>query len=78
MTVEGGVRLIAGTIVLVTAATSHPACPLFVSENMLYVTGFVGVMLVQSVFTGFCPSVFVLKKLGFKSTEQGGAIAPSP
>ncbi len=78
MTVEGGVRLIAGTLVLVTAATSHPACPLFVSEKMLYITGFVGFMLIQSVFTGFCPSVLVLKKLGLKSREQGGAIAPSP
>lgn len=66
MTVDGGVRLMAGVVVLVTVGMSHPGCPLFVSQNLLLVTTFVGIMLVQSPFTGFCPSAFVLKKLGLK------------
>lgn len=67
MTVEGGVRIAAGVVVLVTVGMSHPSCPLYVSHNLLLVTTFVGVMLVQSPFTGFCPSAWVLKKLGLKS-----------
>lgn len=78
MTVEGGLRLVAGTVVLVTTAMGHPACPLFVSEHVLFVTGAVAFMLVQSVFTGICPTATVLRKMGLKSSEQRGAIAPSP
>jgi hypothetical protein len=77
MTVEGGVRVVAGTIVLATTAMSHPQCPLYVSSHLLFIAGFVGFMLVQSAFTGFCPAAFFLKKLGMKSSE-GGAISPSP
>lgn len=66
MTVDGGVRLIAGVVVLFTVGMSHSDCPLFVSQNMLLVTTFVGVMLVQSPFTGFCPSAWALRKLGLK------------
>ncbi|HMP75262.1 MAG TPA: DUF2892 domain-containing protein, partial [Kiritimatiellia bacterium] len=29
-------------------------------------TAFVGVNLIQSAFTGFCPAAMLLKKLGFK------------
>ncbi len=78
MTVESGVRLVAGVLVLVTSAMSHPRSPLFVSESLLYVTGLVGFMLFQSVFTGICPAAFFLKKLGLKSGEQSGAMSPSP
>ncbi len=78
MTVEGGVRLIAGTMVLVTTAVSDPRCPLYVSENLLFVAGFVGFMLLQSAFTGFCPAAFFLKKLGLKSAQESVASSPSP
>lgn len=69
MTVENGVRVVAGTFVILSAAMADPRCPLFVSQNLLFFTGLVGVMLVQSAFTGFCPAGIVLKKLGLK----GGA-----
>lgn len=77
MTVEGGVRVVAGTVVLATTAMSHPACPLYVSSHLLFVTGFVGFMLLQSAFTGFCPAAILLKKLGLKSGD-GGAVSPAP
>lgn len=69
MTVEGGVRIAAGVVVLVTVGMSHPSCPLFVSQNMLWVTTFVGVMLIQSPFTGFCPAAMIMKAMGLKSAS---------
>jgi hypothetical protein len=77
MTIEGGVRAVAGTVVLLSVAVAHPKCPLYVSENFLFLTAFVGFMLVQSVFTGLCPTALVLKKLGLRSAE-GGRPSPSP
>lgn len=71
MTIEGGVRLVAGTVVLLSVGMSHPKCPLYVTENMLFVTTFVGLMLVQSTFTGFCPSAIILRKLGLKGANDG-------
>jgi CDP-diglyceride synthetase len=72
MTIEGAVRVVAGTVVLATVALSHPKCPLYVSDNLLFITAFVGFMLVQSAFTGICPAAFFLRKLGMKDP------APAP
>jgi hypothetical protein len=66
MTVESGVRLVASSVILLSLALAHPKCPLYVSENWLFVTTFVGVMLFQSAFTGFCPAAIILRKLGLK------------
>jgi hypothetical protein len=38
--------------------------------NWLWLTGFVGVNLLQSSLTGFCPLATILKKMG---TQQGAA-----
>jgi hypothetical protein len=67
MTVEGGVRLVSSVVVLATVAVSHPKCPLYVSDNWLFVTAAAALMQLQSVFTGFCPLATLLKKLGLKS-----------
>ena len=40
--------------------------------------GFVGFMLVQSAFTGFCPAAFFLRKAGLKSADEGRAASPAP
>ncbi len=32
----------------------------------LLLTGFIGLNAFQAAFTGFCPAVIILKKLGFK------------
>lgn len=66
MTVEKGVRLLAGTFTLAGVATAHPQCPLFVSAHMLWLPAFVGFMLAQSAFTGLCPAAIILRKLGLK------------
>lgn len=61
MTVDNGVRVVAGTMVLVSLALG-----LKVSPWWFLLTAFVGVNLIQSAFTGFCPAANILKKLGLK------------
>ncbi|EAT16004.1 DUF2892 domain-containing protein [Desulfuromonas acetoxidans] len=39
----------------------------FHNLHWLWFTGFVGANLVQASFTGFCPLVKILKKIGMKS-----------
>jgi DUF2892 family protein len=69
MTTENGVRALAGTFVLVTLALG-----VLVSSGFLWLTAFVGVNLLQSAFTGFCPAAAILRKLG---TRDAGAAHPS-
>ena len=59
MKTESCIRLLAGTLVLVGVALAH-----FVNPWWLLLPVFVGVNLVQSVFTGFCPAEMILHKLG--------------
>ena len=61
MTVENGVRALAGTFVLISLALG-----LLVNKYWFIFTGFVGVNLLQSAFTGLCPAEMIFKKLGFK------------
>lgn len=61
MTIENGVRILAGSMVLLSLFLTH-----YVHENFIWLTVFVGLNLIQSAFTGICPAVFFLKKLGFK------------
>ncbi len=67
MTVENGVRVFAGTMVLISVALVY-----FVSPWWLLLTAFVGIQLIQSAFTGFCPPAYVLRKLGFKNAAACG------
>ncbi len=67
MTIENGVRAIAGIFVLASLAMGTQGCPLYVSRYWLFFTAFIGFMLVQSAFTGICPAAFFLKKLGLRS-----------
>ena len=60
MKIDGFIRILAGSMVLVSVALVH-----FVSPWWLLLTCFVGVNLIQSVFTGFCPPSIVLRKLGW-------------
>lgn len=69
MTVENGVRVWAGVMVLVSVALV-----VWVSKWWLIFTAFIGVNLIQSAFTGFCPATDILKKCGLK--EAGGGETP--
>ncbi|HFG1592172.1 TPA: DUF2892 domain-containing protein [Vibrio cholerae] len=61
MKIENGVRVLAGSMVLLSVILTW-----FVHPNFLWLTVFVGVNLIQSAFTGFCPAAFFLKKLGLR------------
>ena len=62
MTVERLLRGIAGTFVLVTVVLAR-----YHSPYWLFFTAFVGLNLLQSAFTNWCPMITILKKLGVKS-----------
>lgn len=55
------IRLIAGFFVLISVLLSH-----FHHPYWLFFTGFVGVMLIVSSLTGFCPMELILKAIGVK------------
>lgn len=59
MTVENGIRVVAGSLVLAGLALAILVHPLW-----LLLPGFVGVNLIQSAFTGFCPAGWIVKKFG--------------
>lgn len=59
MSSEKFVRTMAGTVVIASAALTH-----LVSEWWLLLTCFVGLNLIQSAYTGFCPPVILARKLG--------------
>lgn len=59
---EQAVLVFAGIMVLVSVLLT-----VFVHANFVWFTLFIGVNMIQSVFTGFCPAAIVLDKVfGFK------------
>jgi hypothetical protein len=63
---EGAIRILAGTLILISIALAH-----WVSSLWLLLTAFVGLNLVQSAFTGFCPAEMIFRRLGVgRSTEE--------
>jgi len=71
MSTERIVRSVAGFFVLLSLALGVEASPLFVSTYFLWFTAFVGANLFQSGFTGLCPLVNILHKLGIKDSAGG-------
>ena len=66
MKTESYIRILAGTLVLVSVALAH-----FVSSWWLLLAVFVGLNLVQSAFTGFCPAEIILHQLGLGKDACG-------
>ncbi len=65
MTVEDALRAIAGFFVLLSLALGwfvHPYWYLF--------TAFVGLNLLQSAFTGWCPMMAILRKAGVRESTS--------
>jgi hypothetical protein len=69
MTVDNALRAIAGFFVLLSLALGVQASPLFVNANFLWFTAFVGANLFQSGFTGTCPMMWFLRRLGSKQAH---------
>jgi hypothetical protein len=61
MTVERVVRGMAGFFVVVSVLLGH-----YHSQYWLFFTGFVGLNLLQSAFTDWCPAMTLLEKAGLK------------
>jgi Protein of unknown function (DUF2892) len=59
MNVDRLLRLVAGAFVLLSLALGH-----WVSPYWYLFTAFVGLNLLQSAFTNWCPMMTILKKLG--------------
>jgi hypothetical protein len=71
MTIERIIRIMAGFFVLLSLALGYHGSPVFVSEWFLAFTAFVGLNLLQSGFTGFCPPEKLLARMGFKQGDGG-------
>jgi len=65
MTVEYAVRLLAGTLVLISVLLSW-----LVSQWWLLLGTFVGLNLIQSSFTGFCPAEKIIGKCFFSGQAK--------
>jgi hypothetical protein len=61
MSMENKIRVLAGILVLVSSILA-----LFVSPYWLALAGFVGINLIQSAFTNFCPAEKLLSKISSK------------
>jgi hypothetical protein len=65
MTVERSVRLLAGVMVLASLALAY-----YVSPYWYLLTAFVGLNLLQSAFTNWCPAMAVFRVMGLKDPEN--------
>ena len=59
MTIERAVRIMAGIMILISVLLTH-----FVSHWWVLFTVFIGLNLLQSGFSNWCPGMSVLKALG--------------
>ena len=61
MTIEPMLRLIAGAFVLASVALGH-----YVDPRFFLLTACVGLNLLQSAFSGWCPMMALLRRLGVR------------
>jgi hypothetical protein len=61
MTIERGLRLMAGVVVTLSAVLAYVHSPFW-----LILTIFAGLNLFQSAFTNWCPAVWILSKFGLR------------
>ncbi len=62
MNLDRAVFAFAGVMILVSVALVY-----FISPWWLLLTAFIGLNLLQSAFTGFCPAALVMRRLGLAS-----------
>lgn len=68
MTIERVIRAIAGTVVIASVLLGY-----FVSPYFYLLTGFVGLNLLQSAFTQWCPMEAILKRAGMRHAAEAEA-----
>jgi len=59
MSLDRAVMAFAGVMILISIALTQLVSPLW-----WLLTAFIGINLLQSAFTGFCPAAMILRKLG--------------
>lgn len=64
MSIDRIILAVAGTFIILSVLLA-----VYVNINFLWFTGFVGLNLLQSAFTGFCPMAMILKKFGVKAGQ---------
>ena len=69
MTVERGLRLMAGTFILLSLALGH-----WLSPYWYLFTAFVGLNLFQSGLTNWCPAMFLLRKAGLREAGENSVL----
>jgi Inner membrane protein YgaP-like, transmembrane domain len=62
MNIERIILALAGLLVLASVALGYAVSPYW-----YWFAAFIGLNLLQSAFTGFCPAAIVLRKFGLKS-----------
>lgn len=70
MTVQRIVRIIAGTLILLSLALGAESSPLFHNTHWLWLSVFVGANLLQSGITRWCLMDQILTKFGVPTTEH--------
>lgn len=65
MSIERAIMAFAGLMVLLSIALT-----VWINDNFIWLTVFIGANLFQSAYTGFCPAAMVMRKLGFRSEAQ--------
>ncbi len=73
MSVNQLIHIFAGSFIILSLALGVADSPFFVSHNWLWFTLFVGVNLLQSGFTRFCPLEIALRRLGAKDQSSCGS-----
>jgi len=61
MSIDRAVLAFAGLMVLLSLLLTH-----FVHPFFIWFTAFIGVNMLQSAFTGFCPAAMIFRKLGLR------------
>lgn len=67
MNLDRAVMALAGTMILVSVGLTQ-----LVSPWWWLLTAFVGLNLLQSSFTGFCPAAKILRKMGVGKEKEDG------
>ncbi len=65
MTIERMITALAGLFIMISLLLAYYASPYW-----LFFTGFVGLNLFQSSFTGFCPAEMAFKAMGYKYAAE--------
>jgi len=64
MTIERALRLLAGVMVLLSLALTY-----YVSRYWMWFTVFIGINLLQSAFTNWCPAMSIFRAIGLKEAS---------